>query len=200
MTPPEWWAEPPSPAEPSLRAVLESERPVGFTDLPRIARDIGSLAASESLDWLEEFGDHIPGVGNAAVLLAPRSQWLASVAPLDQLPERPFPDELVVAAVIEAARVLNDPRDERCLIVPTGGALPGETVMLFDRRHRDNHRRTLMPVMVTRGVGEAVEKRQPCEISDVVGVDCENIDCDRACRTLQGRERGVLVVVGCTCS
>ncbi|MFE3076758.1 hypothetical protein [Nocardia tengchongensis] len=119
-------------------------------------------AASESLGRLEEFGDYIGG--NAAVLLAPRSQWLAGVAPLDQLPEHPFPDGQAVAAVIKAARVLDDFRDERCLIAPIGGALPAKTVVLFDRRHRDNHRSTLVPGTVTRGVDEAGGKSQPREI------------------------------------
>ena len=176
-----------------MNAVLNWTRPPQFADLPQIAKVADSLEARLALDWLDDLTrEPLSGADDAAVLVVEREPWLNGIK---QSRERgkPFPDELVVATVIDV------PSADRCLVVPTGGRQTGDTVMLYARRPRGD-RVTLMPIAVTRHHHEAVAVLQPCQLSDTPNVDCFSSGCAGICELEYARERGALVKVGCSCN
>jgi hypothetical protein len=205
--PPGHALEPPSPTAPRVSSqdavlfLLKSEAGreailqwrngrVGFADLPLLADSIGSVEASISLQWIDDLPHPVlSGAADAAVLVVDREFWLDRIQRFPEL-DRPFPDDLVVAAVIDV------PSADRCLVVPTGGRQSGDTVMLY-AEERSGEDRLLVPVAVARGSAEAVRLPQPCQLSPTV--DCVKSGCSGTCQPRQNRQRGELVTVGCIC-
>jgi hypothetical protein len=177
-------------SEAGIDAILNWNGPVRFGDLPRIAESIGSTQAGFALDWLDDaIALGLSGVDDASVVVIEREPWVRG---MEKLSEGPLPDELVAAAVIDV------PAADRCLLVPTGGRQPGETIMLYAER-QSGDAKLLVPIAATRGSAEAVPVLQPCQLKKAPEPTCVSSGCTGTCTPRLNRQFGERIVVGCLC-